>query len=289
MDDAERVSHHLSPYGYYPTTYVAIIFLVLFGLSTLGHTVQAGLLRTWWMFPTACLAGALEVLGWAGRLWSSYSPRNSDAFQIQICATILGPTPLVAANFIILGRIIAKLGPAYSRLSPKWYTAVFLTCDIVALVIQGIGGGMASVAVNTDRDPSTGGNVMLGGIIFQMVAIAVYAICAVEFYTRYLKDHPVRVVTQGPNESVVTRGELTKRLTIMSYALGFSTLCLFIRAIYRTIELADGWTGRIITTEVYFNVLDGMMVVLAMYAVNFAHPGFLLSESSSQKNDPEKN
>jgi hypothetical protein len=29
------------------------------------------------------------------------------------------PTPLAAANFIVLGRIINRLGPVYSRLSPK--------------------------------------------------------------------------------------------------------------------------------------------------------------------------
>lgn len=60
----------------------------------------------------------------------------------------------------------------------------------------------------------------------------------------------------------------------MVSGLSFSTLCLFIRyvrfsfpwvpaesdtfpvpdsAIYRTIELADGWNGRIIRTEVYFS------------------------------------
>jgi hypothetical protein len=32
--------------------------------------------------------------------------------------TILAPTALLAVNFILLGLIIAKLGPCYSRLSP---------------------------------------------------------------------------------------------------------------------------------------------------------------------------
>jgi hypothetical protein len=34
-------------------------------------------------------------------------------------ALIIAPTPLVAANFIILGRIIRRLGPQYSRLTPR--------------------------------------------------------------------------------------------------------------------------------------------------------------------------
>ncbi|KAF4562635.1 hypothetical protein EYR40_009863 [Pleurotus pulmonarius] len=266
-----------SPYGYVPTRYVAIIFIVLFSLSTLAHTAQASIFRTWWLFPTACLAGAVEVLGWSGRLWSSYNVGNSDAFQIQITATILAPTPLVAANFIILGRIITRLGPVYSRLSPKWYTIVFLCCDIVSLVIQGVGGGMAAVASDKNEDPTPGGNTMLGGIIFQMIAIAFYVVLALEFFMRYLWDRPIRSVAKPIlGEQEATRGVLDGRLKLMSSALVFSTLVLFIRAVYRTIELSDGWDGRIITTEVYFNVLDGMMVVLAMVAINIAHPGLLL-------------
>lgn len=31
----------------------------------------------------------------------------------------MGPTPLLAANFVIFGRIIHRLGTQYSRLSPK--------------------------------------------------------------------------------------------------------------------------------------------------------------------------
>jgi hypothetical protein len=105
-------------------------------------------------------------------------------------------------------------------------------------------------------------------------------------------DSPARSVSNS-------RGVLTLRLKIMIAALFFSMTVLFIRyflttnkippltdsrnsfccsSIYRTIELQDGWTGRIIHTELYFNVLDGGTVVLAMFTMNFAHPGFLLRE-----------
>ncbi|KAJ8509286.1 hypothetical protein ONZ45_g8529 [Pleurotus djamor] len=197
--------------------------------------------------------------------------------MMQITATILAPTPLVAANFIILGRIIARLGPVYSRLSPKWYTIVFLSCDIIALIVQGVGGGMAASAADGEGNADLGGNIMLGGIVFQLVAITVYSICAFEFFMRYLYDRPVRSVAKPiGRDQDATRGLLDARLKLMTGALFFSTLLLFIRSVYRTIELADGWDGRIITTEVYFNVLDGTMVLLAMFTLNFAHPGILL-------------
>jgi hypothetical protein len=91
----------------------------------------------------------------------------------RITTTILAPTPLVAANFIILGKIIARLGPQYSRLSPKLCqlvldfrrsqlvehkyptdTIVFCIFDLIALIVQAIGGAAASQAAETFRDPT---------------------------------------------------------------------------------------------------------------------------------------
>lgn len=51
---------------------------------------------------------------------SSVEGQDSLKRFLRITATILAPTPLVAANFVILGKVILSLGPAYSRLSPKW-------------------------------------------------------------------------------------------------------------------------------------------------------------------------
>ncbi|KAF9464056.1 RTA1-like protein [Collybia nuda] len=276
-----------STYGYIPTESIAILFIVLFSISTILHVGQAVFSRMWWLLPTAGLCGVMEILGWSARLWSSISPLMNTPFIIQITSTILAPTPLVAANFVILGRIIVSLGPAYSRLSPKWYTIVFCSCDVISLVVQSVGGAMASIASGNNEDPTPGGNIMLGGIIFQMATITIYVICAIEFFVRYFKRRPVRSVplnaADGKESSI--RGYMDKRLKIMSIGLSFSTVCLFIRSIYRTIELVDGWNGKIITTQVYFNVLDGAMIVLAMYTLNFVHPGVFLKSSGMSERD----
>ncbi|KAK0201373.1 RTA1 like protein-domain-containing protein [Desarmillaria ectypa] len=297
------VSREDSPYGYIPSKGVALTFIILFGISTLTHTAQSIYFRMWWAFPTIILAGCLEILGWSGRFWSSISPGLSNPFMIQITATIIGPTPLVAANFLILGAIIRILGPVYSRLSPRAYSIIFVSCDIVSLVVQGGGGGIASSASDRNdlQGAKLGSNVMLAGIVFQLVVITFYAILACEFLVRYKHNRPVsRLFTRKTRtDSLVTlsspnpsRGVMDTRIKTMIFALAFNTLCLFIRAIYRTIELADGWNGRIILTEVYFNVLDGAMVVLAIYTLNLAHPGFLIGRTMGRNTgaeDAEKN
>ncbi|EIN12984.1 RTA1-like protein [Punctularia strigosozonata HHB-11173 SS5] len=279
-------SNENNAYGYIPTLWICALFVSLYGLSTLIHTGQAIYYRLWWLFPTAVLAGLGEILGWSARLWSSKNVDAANPFLIQISTTIISPTPLVAANFIILGKVIALLGPQYSRLTPRWYTTVFLTCDIVALVVQAYGGGTA-----TGTHPVLGGNIMLGGIVFQLVAITIYTLLAAEFLLRVLRDRPIRaappvpvVLEKLPSDSsvrgflpTVQQPKLYGKLRLMVIGLCISTVVIYIRSIYRTIELSDGWNGRVIHTQVYFNVLDGAMITIAMFTLNFFHPGRLLS------------
>ncbi|KAJ6558859.1 RTA1-domain-containing protein [Mycena vulgaris] len=254
-------------YGYIPQQGVAILFLGLFGMSTILHVAQATYYRAWWLLPTAALCGVGELLGWTGRLWTSLSPDDTP-FLIQITTTIIAPTPLLAASFMILSRVVQRLGTQYSLLTPKWFTVLFLPCDLIALVVQGVGGGMASSADDL-AGANVGAHVMLGGIGFQFLVIIVFTVVALDFVQRYIRDRPRRA-GRSP------RGILNLRLKIMLLALAFSTIVLVVRSVYRIVELAGGWDGPIIRTEIYFNIFDGAMVVLAIFTLNFAHPGMLL-------------
>jgi hypothetical protein len=266
-----------SPYNYVPTEYVCAIFIALYALSTLIHIGQMFRYRLWWLLPTVVLAGVAEVLGWSARLWSSKNPLLNNPFLIQISVTIIAPTPLVAANFIILGKIIRRLGGAYSRLSPRWYTTIFCTFDVISLVVQAVGGATASSATD-EVGAENGAHIMLGGIVFQMACITIYVFLAAEFFLRFIHDKPLGGLASSHKGEVPTV-LLDKPMQIMIGGLIFNTTCLFIRAVYRTIELSDGWHGRIISTQLYFNVLDGAMVTLAIFTLNFTHPGFLLRDS----------
>ncbi|KAF7364297.1 hypothetical protein MSAN_01089600 [Mycena sanguinolenta] len=257
----------------FPGTFLGSALVKMFNIHSAGcetnnyapalHVGQATYFRMWWLFPTAVLCGVGEVIGWSGRLWSSITPIDDTPFTIQISSTIIAPTPLLAATFIIMARVIEQLGTSYSRLTPMWYTIVFLPCDIISLVVQGIGGGMASSASDLSG-ANRGGRVMLGGIAFQFLVIIVFSALMCDFTLRYLFDRPTMLI-----------------------ALVFSTIVLFIRSVYRLIELSGGWEGRIIHTEVYFNVLDGGMVTLAIFTLNFAHPGIFLKPTPRKEKDAE--
>ncbi|KAJ7677166.1 RTA1-like protein [Mycena rosella] len=283
-------SRAFNPYHYVPTKWICLAFVTLFTISTVLHFGQAIRYRVWWLLPTAFVSGLLEILGWSTRLWSSFSPLKLLPFEIQVIGTIIGPTPLIAADFMILGRIIHRLGARYSRLSPKWYSIIFCSCDLISLSVQGYGGTAASIAVGRHQSPDHGAHIMLAGIIFQMVTISIYILLAAEFFLRYFTDSPLggkEAAYHALGNSKRGRGQLDRNLRIMIGALGFNTTCLLIRAIYRTLELLDGFEGRIISTERYFNILDGGMITLAIFTLNVAHPGVFLAPQDKSESDVE--
>lgn len=65
-------------------------------------------------------------------------------FLIYLITLTLGPVFFAAAIYLCLGRIVVVYGEELSYLKPKTYTILFLTCDFVSLVVQGVGGGIAA-------------------------------------------------------------------------------------------------------------------------------------------------
>ena len=51
--------------------------------SLVIHTAAALKYRIWWLIPTVLLAGAGEIIGWAGRLWSTYNLPDQTPFMMQ--------------------------------------------------------------------------------------------------------------------------------------------------------------------------------------------------------------
>ncbi|KIO19699.1 hypothetical protein M407DRAFT_145232 [Tulasnella calospora MUT 4182] len=268
-------------YGYYVNTHVCIAYMVLFALTGALHLGQSIRHRVWWLTPTFMLCAVTELIGWGGRYWSSQDYVKLDAFLMQICCTILAPSFLAAGLFFILGVIINRLGPQYATFSPKAFSITFVICDLIALVVQAVGGADASISFKTGGDTEKGAKIMVGGIIFQIFAITLYVITAAEFFIRYHFDKPVVRRNQVAEDTEkqpekVSRTPITRNIQFMSFALILSTVLLYIRSIYRTIELLNGWTGPIIHNQPLFNYMDALPIVLALITLNILNPGRLL-------------
>ncbi|KAF8579289.1 RTA1 like protein [Ramaria rubella] len=275
-----------SRYGYVPTLWVCITFVTLFGLTSVIHLGQAFVFkpRLYWLIPTTTMCGVGEVIGWSGRLWSSKNPENGNAFLVQISTTIIAPVFLTAALYTILGIIIDRVGPQYSRLKPKTYLRLFVSADVFALIVQAAGGALASIATTLPA-ANTGSDIMVTGIFLQMVAMLCYTFLAAEFLIRLHLKRPLRVESPPPSPRSFSDDKewksddgmfLPPRIGLMVLGLTLATILVFIRTFYRTVELLGGWHGHIIRTEIYFNLLDATPIVLALFTLNFLSPAFLL-------------
>lgn len=77
----------------------------------------------------------------------------------------LGPAFLAAAIYLCLGRIILVYGESISRIQPRTYTILFISCDFLSLVLQAAGGALSATA-DTEGQGDVGVNIMvseLGG------------------------------------------------------------------------------------------------------------------------------
>ncbi|KAH7228381.1 RTA1 like protein-domain-containing protein [Fusarium solani] len=251
----DLIDNWLPPYGFHPSLAAGIAFCVLFGLIAIGHTLRTLRFRTWTAILLAI--GALtETIGWAGRTWSSKCPYNQNAFLMQITTLIIGPTFFAAALYVLLGELIVIVGRQSTLLSPRMYAIVFCTCDVISLVVQAIGGAMASMAAGElDGDTWPGTYTMVAGIGFQLFTMTLFLLLVIDFMRRSFKLN------------------IPRSYKPILGAVLLSLVCIYIRSIYRTLELSGGWNGPLIKDESLFIGLDATLMVIAAAVFLAADPG----------------
>ncbi len=109
---------------------------------------------------------------------------------------------------------------------------------------------------------------MIAGVSIQVAVTA-------PFMMLYL-DYNIRRLREWSQAGIPRHLRPFRRVEWFVGAIGVSTLFVLIRCIYRIVEMADGWSGYLATTEVFFDVLDGLMITLAIAVFIPFHPGFWL-------------
>ncbi|KAI4170910.1 MAG: hypothetical protein LQ343_004674 [Gyalolechia ehrenbergii] len=262
-------------YGYRPDLAANIFFLVIFGILG-GIQMLQGLRWRTWTFMIAMVLGCLtEVIGYIGRILLNDNPWSGVGFNIQICCIIIAPAFFSAAIYLTLKHLALTLGSQYSLLQPKWYTWIFIGCDLLSLILQGAGGGTAASA-SSQSTQDVGSNLMITGIVWQVVTLLVFAVLAGDFFLRLYRNRSN--LTHSASEILRT----TKFMLFLA-GLTLAYLGIEIRCIYRIAELAGGWKNDIMQNETEFIVLEGVMIVIAALAVTAFHPGYCFPQMSQRK------
>jgi len=257
-------------YGYYPSFPANTFLAVWFGVFFFPNVVFGIYYKAWTYMIALAVGCAIEAIGYAGRLLLHDNPFSWKGFQIQICCLILGPAFNSAAIYLTLKHIVLTFGPEYGVVKPRFYTYIFIGGDVISLILQAIGGGMAATAGDDQKKQDLGTDIMIAGIVWQVITLLVFGICA-GWYV--VKRH--RAAKQGHRLSEQARRTI-KDLKFRLFAVGVVTafLAVFLRCVYRIAEMAQGWANEIQRDEISYMVFEGAMIAYATMVQTVFHPGY---------------
>ena len=282
-----------SNWNYCPSFAAAILFCVLFGLTTIVHTVQATIYKK----PFAsvlCMGAAWECGGYIFRTLSVVHQLNSTFALVQLLLILLAPLWINAFVYMVLGRAIhfflkddRVLGIRARRI-----TLMFVLFDIAAFLVQATGGSMTS-----NSEPlhvqKLGLHIYMGGVGLQLLFICVFIALASQFQR---KIYATMNETGTTCPSVLSAFRTSSSMKYSSYQedlqnesynspekaihilyVIYTVLGLIIfRNVYRLIEFSQGVLSNITTHEWYAYVFDATPMLFAMIILACFHPGRVL-------------
>ncbi|KAK4506630.1 hypothetical protein PRZ48_000362 [Zasmidium cellare] len=248
-------------YPYEPSEAAAIIFIVLFALTTALHAFQLISKRTWFMIPFL-VGGAFEIAGYVSRLISSLQapgPYASTPYIVQTITLLVAPALFAASIYMQLGRIVLMVkGDDKLFIRRTWVTKIFVAGDVASFLLQAAGGGI-SASSSDPSTTSTGKDVIVVGLFVQIIFFGLFVLVAGLFNIR-LNKAPTPESQSLP----------WKRHMWTLYAV---SILIFVRSIVRVVEFIQGFDGYIYSHEVFLYVFDAAMMFVAMAIMNVVHPG----------------
>lgn len=266
-----------SVYGYRANLAATVFFLILFFLSTITYMAQGLYLRrTAWFFAAAmCLGGLSETLGYVAKMLLWNDPFSDTGFKMSVVLLTFAPAFYAAGVYYTLKHICLTFSPELSRLKPKYYTWIFISCDSLAIILQAVGGAISS-ATDSMTILDVGTNVMIAGLAFQVFTLCVFGLLAADYGLSCYR-HRDRL-----NPSTTTlRNSLRFRLFLA--ALWLAYFGILIRCAYRVAELVQGWVNNpILRDEGLFIGLDSVACGVAAVVLNIFHPGWCFPKETKR-------
>ncbi|KAG5662517.1 hypothetical protein KAF25_004935 [Fusarium avenaceum] len=259
-------------YSYNPSMAAAVVFIVVFGISSLLHTYQLVRARTWYFIPF--LIGCLfECVGYIGRALSANEAPDftKNPYIIQSLLLLLGPALLAASIYMVLGRIIRLLDAGdLSVISPKWLTKVFVAGDVLSFLAQSAGGGMLATA--KDRDAvKRGENIIVGGLGIQIVFFGFFMVVTLIFHLR---------INRNPTQKSQEITTPWKKLLFVLYA---ASLSILVRSVFRVAEYVMGKDSELQTKEFWIYVFDALLMTIVVVSLNWFHPSRVINNAWDRK------
>lgn len=284
-------------YGYTPHLALSALAVTLFSLLLLLHTYRLSKTRLYAFSLLLIFTSICEIIGYAFRMRSSPPPLGNPYdvinFVVQYFFIVCAPVFLSAGIYTTLtsfigamtaersgndGSSLVVVAATQRLLSPlgmskKMILGIFITCDVIATIVQVAGAAMIGSAESNRKSPDTANNILLGGLAFQVFTFLVFLVLLFIFL-RNLREG--RKVDDDDDDDGGGRG---KTLQMYIYALVVSSLLVYLRTIFRLAETAQGVMGYASSHEPFFGALEFAPIVVAIALLGIWHPGRLVGKN----------
>ncbi|KAH7392401.1 RTA1 like protein-domain-containing protein [Phaeosphaeria sp. MPI-PUGE-AT-0046c] len=276
VEVTDRCTVDATLYGYRPDLGANAFLCALFGICFIGSLVIGIWTKTWTYTLALAIGTFLECAGYIGRIMMNSNPWSESGFKLQICALVLGPSFVAAAIYLTLKHFVQYCGPQHSLLKPRLYPWIFVGCDLGSMCLQGIGGGLAAAGGTKNQKLIDGGNKMIvAGIAFQVVTMAVCGLLILVFVVRYKMAAKRATGEKSAYHLDKEEGSIALwKVKVFGWMVTLAYMTTLIRCIYRLPEMAGGWGNALMRNEREFLLLDGMMIGIACVALTACHPAF---------------
>ncbi|KAK9318379.1 RTA1 like protein-domain-containing protein [Lipomyces starkeyi] len=263
----------LAHFTYRPSMGGNAFLAAIFGVCCLAQVFLGLRYKTWGFLIGAVCGMILEIIGYVGRIMMNQDPFSKNDFLIYLVCLTIAPAFLSACIYLCLGRIVVVYGEDISRFRPRFYALVFCTCDFISLLLQAIGGAIASIA-NDYNTTQLGIHIMIAGLSFQVFSLVLFVILCGDFALRLWRK---------PLSWNMSHRELFGSVIFQSFlwGLAIATLTILIRSAFRVAELSGGFKGSLANNQPTFMVLEGTMVASACLCLTILHPGIAFRGSWS--------
>lgn len=204
-------------------------------------------------------------MGYVGRAIAYNSTGELIPYVLQSTLLLLAPVLFAASLYMTLSRIIRAVNGAHcSLIRPQWLTRIFVFGDAFSFLIQASGAGLRVKAGSGDgtTDPNLGSNIIVGGLIFQILIFGIFIITALRFHVKFSKDQASTIV-----RDVDWQGSL--------YMLYVTSAMVMIRNIFRVAEYAMGSDGYLLGIEWGVYVFDASLMTITMAWFFWKYPSQL--------------
>ncbi|KAK2628394.1 hypothetical protein QTJ16_001497 [Diplocarpon rosae] len=240
-------------YGYLPNLPANAFFIAVFAFLAIAQ-LGLGLPKRTYFYSIAVAIGCVgECIGYGGRVMMHSNPYGDTGFTVQISCLIFSPAFIAAGIYLTLKHLILAFGQERSRIQAAC-TWIFITCDFISLLLQAIGGGMAGSSGDDATLRDLGTDLMIAGIVWQVATLIAFASLVLDYVLR------TRFAWEAVDPSAKTLLRQRKFKGFIA-AIVVAFVAVFLRCVYRIVEMVGGWANPIMRDEPSFIVFEGVYVL----------------------------